>query len=912
MSKDVFQDNSYQFFLNIAMPGGILLQNGVYYVVLLLYCIHCCIAVSGHDLSSDFLKSKPTQHNSASSRLLLLHRDGYLTARHLVTGDFLWEANTFGPIFDEDIRMAPDAVTEREDPFAVPFFIHGSSLYSFIPSRTHCGRGGGEERDRSGGVSEDCASPLGTSPKLRRRFFANISDLLQNREFQYNGTDFHVTSDVTILDINKHTGGVVDSLSPPVMSDPLEKPLLLLQGPPLDTLSEESFLHVVRHNIHLTAYKTNRYKWILSFAQLQISERQQCVAPQKLEKEMNSPVGDPPSRFLALLNAFTSDKRDLTALAGVSPSLVVREENSTHISLWNESAQAHVWYAPVLSHEHDSLLSHMMVSPSRRVAAAWLVSEEGITPLPFVPHEGEIKRLLSSEDFDVEAAQSRGLLPSITNFRIHLPVYGNRLQDLDNEDWEDEKSFSSYFPFKDVVWIERDMGFLLFFHLAFFILSSLLMARGILPREALMVARPVFHAAYAWKMSSDQLACRQDCCHIGTGTSDAVVKDDSHDQSYDEISDITRRSESPYMLEPYEEVRRVTGGMGTRTTSTSSMNDEMSLSGGVSQDNKLFQEMFAIQEKIGAGGEGSIFLVTHKMTHTPYAIKAVPIRGEAKSVVKEAMLHSRFDHPHVVRYNFCWIEDITAEDAAKYQLFDRDDGLDSISWEGDSTLDSRSLSTDLESRDSSSGVFRTLFILMEYFEKGTLSNRLETRKKMDRFENLLHVKSIAMGLHYLHQRNVVHRDLKPTNIFVTTHNDLKIGDFGLAKRRENASVRPEAAGVQRSDVNDSSSAGWGSPLYSSPEQLSLLPATKASDMFSLGLIIVELYSNFTTFHERSDVFTKARGGVLPDVFSHHYPQEAVLVLQMLRANPEERPTAKEVANQFATLIAKLRSEGRES
>jgi len=100
---------------------------------------------------------------------------------------------------------------------------------------------------------------------------------------------------------------------------------------------------------------------------------------------------------------------------------------------------------------------------------------------------------------------------------------------------------------------------------------------------------------------------------------------------------------------------------------------------------------------------------------------------------------------------------------------------------------------------------------------------------------------------------IIHRDLKPANIFIDKNNQLKIGDFGLAREYE-ISKEPQSAGrpaVKRGSNGFPSnllSARVGTPFYLSPEQREEKGYDEKVDIYSLGLILFELCHNFSTYH----------------------------------------------------------------
>ncbi|KAG7381313.1 Eukaryotic translation initiation factor 2-alpha kinase [Phytophthora pseudosyringae] len=182
----------------------------------------------------------------------------------------------------------------------------------------------------------------------------------------------------------------------------------------------------------------------------------------------------------------------------------------------------------------------------------------------------------------------------------------------------------------------------------------------------------------------------------------------------------------------------------------------------------------------------------------------------------------------------------------------------------------------------------------------------------------------VQGVAHMHSYGVIHRDLKPDNIFI--HGDLaKIGDFGLSKSvfvdsSSDGSVSPRER-LQELGLSDGDhTTALGTFTYASPEQLgyrfsssNLLKnaATRLksakysikSDIFALGVILLELCCPFSTMMERSQVLTGVRHGVVPQKARQHFPMEMDLVLRMTSIDPGERPTSEEVCEQLRKIMA---------
>jgi serine/threonine protein kinase len=122
-------------------------------------------------------------------------------------------------------------------------------------------------------------------------------------------------------------------------------------------------------------------------------------------------------------------------------------------------------------------------------------------------------------------------------------------------------------------------------------------------------------------------------------------------------------------------------------------------------------------------------------------------------------------------------------------------------------------------------------ILMEYYENGDMLRMLEKRKANEEYydeqEILLFMKQLTEGVHHLHSKGLIHRDLKSQNIFVTNNSEsLVIGDFGLVTKLEKSFLSTVA----------------GTLRYMAPEVLSNKKYEFSADVWSLGCIFYELIS----------------------------------------------------------------------
>ncbi|XP_059061801.1 eukaryotic translation initiation factor 2-alpha kinase 3-like [Achroia grisella] len=133
---------------------------------------------------------------------------------------------------------------------------------------------------------------------------------------------------------------------------------------------------------------------------------------------------------------------------------------------------------------------------------------------------------------------------------------------------------------------------------------------------------------------------------------------------------------------------------------------------------------------------------------------------------------------------------------------------------------------------------------------------------------------IVHGLNYIHSRGIIHHDIKPSNIFVVeSANELRVllGDFGLACPLQQ-SHRGMALGTQ---------------LYAAPEQLEGQCNPK-SDMYSLGIILLEMVEPFSTHMERVKTITDLRKGQIPAHLTVNYPKIAHIIGKLVQRRPNKR------------------------
>ena len=126
------------------------------------------------------------------------------------------------------------------------------------------------------------------------------------------------------------------------------------------------------------------------------------------------------------------------------------------------------------------------------------------------------------------------------------------------------------------------------------------------------------------------------------------------------------------------------------------------------------------------------------------------------------------------------------------------------------------------------------YIAMEYLHGRELRDILNETKLLPISEVLAIVIQVAQGLAYAHEHDIVHRDVKPSNVMIVRDGHAKITDFGIA-RMASAAVRTQTGMV------------LGSPKYMSPEQVLGKEIDRRSDIFSLGVMLYEMLTGQVPF-----------------------------------------------------------------
>lgn len=194
-------------------------------------------------------------------------------------------------------------------------------------------------------------------------------------------------------------------------------------------------------------------------------------------------------------------------------------------------------------------------------------------------------------------------------------------------------------------------------------------------------------------------------------------------------------------------------------------------------------------------------------------------------------------------------------------------------------------------------------LIMEYAEGGDLHNKIEEQKLIGPFKEKTIISwflELCEAIKYLHQNHILHRDLKPLNIFFTKDNHIKVGDFGLSK-------------VLNSTKDLTGTKSIGTYIYMSPEVLNkeVYYYSYSCDIWSLGIILFELcLLENPLIHLKEE--EKIKEFILNGDFGNLIIQKNIrqnfsektcdLIKKILVQNPNERPTIDEIIQKCKDIL----------
>jgi len=269
---------------------------------------------------------------------------------------------------------------------------------------------------------------------------------------------------------------------------------------------------------------------------------------------------------------------------------------------------------------------------------------------------------------------------------------------------------------------------------------------------------------------------------------------------------------------------------------------------------------YRIETAIGAGGMGTVFRAVDTKLNRPVAIKFLSDEladaAARRRFQREAQMASSLNHPHILT-----VYDVGEFDGRQY-------------------------------------------LVTEFVDGGTLKNWIQRQPR--NWEDIAQLLTgVADGLATAHQAGILHRDIKPDNILVTTSGYAKLADFGLAKLE---SSEPRSVTRTLTEAHTRQGMIVGTIAYMSPEQASGQTLDARSDVFSFGVVLYEMLSGQRPFRAATNLELLQQvihGKAAP--LSNDIPEPMrALVARALEKNPADRyPSMRE-------LVADLRAAQRPS
>ncbi|KAM8745722.1 serine/threonine-protein kinase Nek1 isoform 1-T2 [Acanthopagrus schlegelii] len=245
-------------------------------------------------------------------------------------------------------------------------------------------------------------------------------------------------------------------------------------------------------------------------------------------------------------------------------------------------------------------------------------------------------------------------------------------------------------------------------------------------------------------------------------------------------------------------------------------------------------------KKIGEGSFGKAVLVKSKEDGHQYVIKEIGISGmsskERQESRKEVAVLANMSHPNIVQYKESFEEG------------------------------------------------GCLYIVMDYCEGGDLFKKINSQKGVLFSEEQIldWFVQICLALKHVHDRKILHRDIKSQNIFLTKDGTVQLGDFGIAR------VLNSTVELARTCI--------GTPYYLSPEICENKPYNNKSDIWALGCVLYEMCTLKHAFEagNMKNLVLKIIRGSYPPVSVHYSQELRSLLAQLFKRNPRERPSVSSV------------------
>ena len=263
---------------------------------------------------------------------------------------------------------------------------------------------------------------------------------------------------------------------------------------------------------------------------------------------------------------------------------------------------------------------------------------------------------------------------------------------------------------------------------------------------------------------------------------------------------------------------------------------------------------FEIIKQIGTGAFSTVSLVKRKQDDTIYALKRVELskmqQNEKDNSLNEIRLLASVNHKNIISYKESFYEEST----------------------------------------------NTLNLILEYADAGDLQSKIIAHKNAGKYFNEKTIWSIFIqmvnGIKELHDRNIIHRDLKSANIFLMKNGICKLGDLNVSKVANSGLLKTQT----------------GTPYFASPEVWTGKPYGLKSDIWSLGCLLYQIATlkmpfQGNNFKEVYNNISKCKYQPLPSVYSKELD---LIIKKLLQIDPEKRPTCQEILED-PIVIGKLKS-----
>ena len=249
-------------------------------------------------------------------------------------------------------------------------------------------------------------------------------------------------------------------------------------------------------------------------------------------------------------------------------------------------------------------------------------------------------------------------------------------------------------------------------------------------------------------------------------------------------------------------------------------------------------------KSLGIGNFGEVFLVKSIIEKKKYALKEIPIKNQNEDLINEGEHLKALDHPNLILYKSVFFSN------------------------------------------------NILNVMMGYAKNGDIKNELLKHKDENKYfeENQLlnWMIQLCFSLEYIHEKEIIHGDIKPSNIFLTKNNNLKLGDFGIFKKILNFDEEK---------------------LYGAPELIKKNEYTSKADIWSLGVTFChlmtleypfegknkdEIYESISKGKKNEKILNEEKNNYNEEIQKRYSKEFLSLIDEMMSLDPDKRPSANEI------------------